>query len=143
MREKWHSGEECILSMSQNTFQLIQMMAWERSTEELQLTVSSACAMHNMPVYQLTVLKNVLISYTTCSCLVWIGLPNMSWISSIMCKRLEMDMHVSEVVAVHEDMTFHISVSVNTHNSIMWSTENSHVLWIWNVQNCGRKNCKV
>ena len=43
----------------------------------------------------------------------------MSWISSIMCKRLEMDMHVSEVVAVHEDMTFHISVSVNTHNSIM------------------------
>jgi len=37
--------------------------------EELQLTVSSACAMHNMSVYQLTVLKNVLIHHLFTSCM--------------------------------------------------------------------------
>jgi len=37
--------------------------------EELQLTVSSACAMHNMPVYQLTVVKNVLIHHLFASCM--------------------------------------------------------------------------
>jgi hypothetical protein len=55
--------------MSQNTFQSMQLLAFERSMKELQLTVSSACVMHNMPVYQLTVLKNVPIDHLFMSCL--------------------------------------------------------------------------
>jgi hypothetical protein len=121
MREKWHSGEECMVSMSQNTFQVMQMLAWERIMEDLQLTVSSACAMHNMPVYELTVLKNVLIHHMFMSC--------MNRTTKFV---LDFKHHVQVTGDGHEcfcsggcsqDTTFHVSVSVNNHNSIIWSTE--------------------
>jgi len=100
--------------------------------EELQLTVSSACAMHNMPVYQLTGVKNVLIHHLFVSCM-----------NRTTKYVLDFKHHMQVTGDRHEcfwsggcsqDMAFHISVSVNTHNSIIWSTENSHVLWIWSVK---------
>jgi hypothetical protein len=45
-----------------------------------------------------------------------------------------------------QDMTFHISVSVNTHSSIIWSTEDSHVIYEFEVSSpkvLGRKVQKL